>query len=173
MINSSFRCPVSWRFRNLMIFMEHVYLGCSAGEVFVSTVDYDVGEFFAERESELRADAFTPWHRGRAAAKPWFGIVEGTFAFDASIGKDGLVIDRETARRLMGVDRRQKSIVLVAQGVYCSHWLPAMERWKWFCWSRGMAPRANNFEPEPYSLPCPMPDWPQGEFFPHHLWDCA
>ncbi|KAG6476547.1 uncharacterized protein LOC122024599 [Zingiber officinale] len=40
-----------------------------------------------------------------------------------------------------------------------------MERWKWFCWSRGMAPRANSFEPEPYSLPCPMPDWPQGGEF--------
>ncbi|KAG6528214.1 uncharacterized protein LOC122041453 [Zingiber officinale] len=41
-----------------------------------------------------------------------------------------------------------------------------MERWNWFCWSQGIVPCANNFEPEPpFFLPSPMPEWPQGGEF--------
>ncbi|WOL06170.1 hypothetical protein Cni_G14902 [Canna indica] len=40
-----------------------------------------------------------------------------------------------------------------------------MESGKWFCWSRRVPSHANNIEPQLFSLPSPIPEWPQGGEF--------
>ncbi|CAL9154070.1 unnamed protein product [Musa hybrid cultivar] len=40
-----------------------------------------------------------------------------------------------------------------------------MEGWKWFCWSRGVPYDAVPPEPESFSLPSPIPEWPQSGAF--------
>ncbi|XP_038979049.1 uncharacterized protein LOC120109361 isoform X2 [Phoenix dactylifera] len=40
-----------------------------------------------------------------------------------------------------------------------------MDGWKWWCWHRGNAANFVHREPEFFSLPSPIPEWPQGEGF--------
>ncbi|XP_008796406.2 uncharacterized protein LOC103711872 [Phoenix dactylifera] len=40
-----------------------------------------------------------------------------------------------------------------------------MDGWKCFCWSRGITSDVGPREPEPFSLPSPIPQWPKGEGF--------
>ncbi|KAG0490327.1 hypothetical protein HPP92_007190 [Vanilla planifolia] len=40
-----------------------------------------------------------------------------------------------------------------------------MDRWKCFWWNRGAAYGVVSNEPEPFSLPSPIPEWPKGEGF--------
>ncbi|KAG1354802.1 vacuolar protein sorting-associated protein 62 [Cocos nucifera] len=40
-----------------------------------------------------------------------------------------------------------------------------MAEWKWWCWHQGKVTNFVHHEPEPFSLPSPIPEWPQGEGF--------